>query len=130
MKKHYISADIVDYCFAVILIILVSGLIFVPILVRNIGVPEDSNDFGRFIEIERERYVCPSGDVVDEFMVYDKDTYIVYVYCVDNHSLSITPFLMRDSFGQLTVGVYDIYGDIIVPAELCDMEEDIWVLVG
>ena len=84
--------------------------------------------YGRFREIRHEEYIGPTGERMYEYLMYDRTTMLVYVYTTDcKGMLSITPYLMRDYFGQITCGLYNKETGGIDPAEMSDLvEEDVW----
>ena len=89
---------------------------------------EAPQQFGRFREIRHEEYMGPTGERMYEYLMYDRTTNLVYIYTTDCKSLlSITPYLMRDYFGQITCGLYNRETGGIDPAEMSDLvEEDEW----
>lgn len=96
------------------------GLI-IALLVLGIAMPagwsEEPMTFGIFVEIKHSEYDSADGEPVIQYLVYERHTRLVYIYTVYKGIPSVTPYLMRDSFGQTTVGVYDINAGVIMPVE-------------
>ena len=73
------------------------------------------NEYG--VRFEKICYVGPMNDW-DASLWYDRSTGVVYVL----YYKSITPYMMLDSFGCMTVGVYDEKTGMISPAEFTGEE--------
>lgn len=84
----------------------------------------DNITFGDFVEISRVN----DGRVI-QYTVYNKYTHVVYIGILYGGDLSFVPYYMRNSFGEMTVGIYDMPSGMIVPAEFHDEEESM-VLTG
>lgn len=85
-----------------------------------------ASTFGRFIEISCERF-----DDTAQYLVYDRSTLVVYVYTVYKDSVNIAPYIMRNVFGEMTVGIYNVDGGYIEPMEpYCDEYGEVWIDVG
>lgn len=103
------------------------------IMICAIAIPsahsESKQMFGRFIEIRHEMYMGLNGVWIYEYVVYDKDTGLVYLYITDGKSmLSVTPYMMRDYYGEITVGLYNRETGGIDPAESSRLvdEDEMW----
>ena len=103
-----------------LLIVLV--ILIPPVASTESEIPE----FGRFAVIR--------GDAIEhgmQYTVYDKQTKIVYIYTVGDRALDITPYLMRNVFGELTVGIYDAGSGVIMPMEpYLDEDGSVWKIAG
>jgi len=108
----------------ILMILLLVFTMMVPAVARS----EAPCRFGRFIEIRHEEYMGPAGQWMTEYVMYDRTTLLVYIYTTDGKSmLSITPYLMRDYFGQITCGLYNKETGGVDPAEMSDLiDEDEW----
>ena len=104
----------------------------VVLLVPGVAHSEAPAQFGRFREIRHEEYTGPSGERMYEYLMYDRTTNLVYIYTTDcKNLLAITPYMMRDYFGQITCGLYNRETGGIDPAEMSDLvEEDEWDIVN
>ena len=81
--------------------------------------------YGRFKEIRHSQYLGPTGERMYEYLMYDMTTMLVYIYTTDCKGLlSITPYLMRDYYGQITCGLYNKETGGVDPAELSFFVED------
>ena len=64
----------------------------------------------------------------EQYMVYDEKTMLVYVctFCngTNGGCMTITPHYGRDSYGQLTLYIYDPENEIIAPAEPWYFEDE------
>ena len=78
----------------------------------------------RFETIEQVDVVNVRGALIITDMVYDIETHVVYYRTFGAYGCSLTPYVMIDSFGTATVGIYDTYTETIVPAEAYFMYED------
>lgn len=88
--------------------------------VLMLGIP--TNDSGYFVLIESKGF---------QDLVYDQKTNIVYLIVRTGLSVGITPYMMRDSYGQLTVGVYNRESDEIEPGEPWYFDDpDEFIIVG
>lgn len=103
------------------------------IMVCAIAIPsahsESKRTFGRFIEIRNEKYIGLNSIWIYEYLVYDKDTKLVYLYITDGKMmLSVTPYMMRDYYGEITMGLYNAETGGIDPAESSRLvdEDDFW----
>ena len=85
---------------------------------------------GRFEEIRHDDYTAPNGSHIREYLVYDKQTKLVYIYSIAHDCFSITPYMMRDSYGMITVGIYDLDTCVIKPAEPDYSDEVELVVLG
>ena len=83
----------------------------------------------RFEEIDCNVYYA-DGVKVTERMVYEKETKVVYVMLLSRDSVSITPYIMRDMIGQMTVGLYDDIACVIYPAEIYFDEDETWFVIS
>lgn len=104
-------------------------LFVAALLVPGNALADAPMNYGHFSEIRHERYLGPTGDMVTEYLMYDRTTKLVYYYtiCESTGMLSITPYLMRDYYGRITVGLYNKETGGVDPAEAADMvDEDIW----
>ena len=97
---------------------LLAAVILVVALI--IGIP--TNDSGYFMVIENKG---------TQQLVYDQKTNIVYLIVRVGTSVGITPYMMRDSYGQLTVGVYNRESDEVEPGEPWYFDDpDEFIVVG
>ena len=88
--------------------------------VLMIGIP--TKESGYFTVIENKG---------SQSFVYDLKTNIVYLIIRVGPSVGITPYMMRDSYGQLTVGVYNRESDEIEPGEPWYFDDpDEFIIVG
>lgn len=108
--------------FAIVALWLATVVFFMPVN----RCPETSFDESIFAEINHSSYPCENGGTTVEYLVYEKETHVVYVYIVNHNSVSISPYIMRDLFGQMTVGIYDTYADVIMPAEIYFDDGETW----
>ena len=114
---------------------MMTGLL-IAILLSVIVLPgvqsESKRVFGRFVEISHEKYTGLNSMKIVEYLVYERDTHVVYVYTTDGTMmLSITPYLMRNVYGEMTFGVYDPESGVIMPAEpYLDENGEVWVIAG
>lgn len=87
------------------------------------------NTLGSFVEIRHEEYMNENDIWITEYLVYDRDTKLVYLYITDNDMmLSVTPYYMRNYYGEITIGLYNRETGGIDPAEpsrLLD-ESEVW----
>ena len=79
----------------------------------------------RFKEIDCNVFYA-DGVKVTERMVYEKETKVVYIMLLSHDSISITPYIMRDMIGQMTIGLYDDVACVIYPAEIYFDEDETW----
>ena len=91
--------------------------------------------FGQFVEIRHETYTGNSYNGFDttfwQYTVYNINTKIVYIYTIYRNGISITPYLMRNVYGEMSVGVYNEDAGVIEPMEpYFDDNGDEWVIVG
>ena len=93
--------------FAIILV----ALILLCSLATAEGAPR------RFEVIERVDEVNIRGTLLITDLVYDTETYVVYYRVYGEYRFSLTPYIMVDTFGSPTVGVYDPRTDTIEPLE-------------
>ena len=103
--------------FAVILIALM--------MITGIASAEKAHQ--QFEVIEQLEAVNIRGSLVITDLVYDVDTLVVYYRVFGANGLSMTPYIMINSFGSATVGIYDPKTEVIVPAEsyfLYEEEDD------
>lgn len=64
-------------------------------------------------------------------LVYDQKTNIVYLIIRSGTNFGITPYMMRDSYGQLTVGIYNRESDEIEPGEPWYFDDpDEFIVIG
>jgi len=97
---------------------LLAAVILVVVLI--IGIP--TNDSGYFMVIENKG---------TQQLVCDQKTNIVYLIVRVGTSVGITPYMMRDSYGQLTVGVYNRESDEVEPGEPWYFDDpDEFIVVG
>lgn len=66
--------------------------------------------FGRFITLNKEKYTSYDGSIRNQFIVYDKDTKIMYIIDNCRHGFSISPFYVMNSENEPVIGVYN--GDL------------------
>lgn len=78
----------------------------------------------QFEVIEQLEVVNIRGSLVITDLVYDVDTLVVYYRVFGANGLSMTPYIMINSFGSATVGIYDPKTETIVPAEAFFYDED------
>ena len=103
--------------FAVILIVLM--------MITGIASAEKAHR--QFEVIEQLEVVNIRGSLVITDLVYDIDTLVVYYRVFGANGLSMTPYIMINSCGSATVGIYDPKTEVIVPAEsyfLYEEEDD------
>ena len=102
------------------------ALVVVATIVVCFVVPSDSPSdepvqFGQFMEIRHETYEGNSymgfNTTFVQYTVYNVHTKVVYLYTVYRNGIAITPYFMRNIFGELTVGVYNTKEHIIEPME-------------
>ena len=107
---------------------LLAVVLAVLLLIPGAANSDAPAQFGRFREIRHEEYTGPSGDRMTEYLMYDMSTMLVYIYTTDKKSMiAITPYMMRDYFGQITCGLYNKETGGIDPAEMSTLvEEDEW----
>ena len=112
--------------------LLAALLVALVIVIPGAAHADAPAQFGHFMEIRHEQYLGPSGERMTEYLMYDRTTMLVYIYTTDCKSmLSITPYMMRDYYGQITCGLYNKETGGIDPAELATfLEEDEWEIVG
>lgn len=87
------------------------------------------NTLGSFVEIRHEEYMNENDIWITEYLVYDRDTKLVYLYITDNDMmLSVTPYYMRDYYGEITIGLYNLETGGIDPAEPARLvdEDEVW----
>ena len=116
MRKRF---DVIDACMLIVLLA-VASMVLAGILYAN-HESEQALTFGRFVEISR------NGST--EYTVYDEETHIVYICVFYNNNMTMMPYIMRDMYGQMTVGVYDEQSGKIYPAELYE-DEELWKIAG
>ena len=112
---------------------LIAGILVVVIVIGFVMVPvansEVRNTLGSFVEIRHEEYMNENDIWITEYLVYDRDTKLVYLYITDNDMmLSVTPYYMRNYYGEITIGLYNRETGGIDPAEpprLLD-ESEVW----
>ena len=110
----------------------IAAIMLILILSPGIARSDAKRQFGHFVEIRKEKYLNDKGVLLTEYMVYDRMTNLVYMYTTDGNAiLSITPYMMRDYYGQITVGLYNKETGGIEPAELSRfVEDDEWDLTA
>lgn len=114
----------------------VLAVMFVAMLLMLLPAITDADAparFGHFVEIRHDQYLGPTGEMMYEYMMYDRTTMIVYIYTTDGKNmLSITPYMMRDFYGQITCGLYNGETGGIDPAELSFFveEDEVWEIRG
>lgn len=116
------------------------ALIVVATIVVCFVVPSDSPSdepvqFGQFMEIRHETYDGNSymgfNTTFIQYTVYDTQTKVVYLYTVYRNGISFSPYIMRNVFGEMTVGVYNTETHEIEPMEpYLDEYGDEWVIAG
>ena len=87
------------------------------------------NTLGSFVEIRHEEYLLDNGEWMFEYLVYERDTKLVYIYVTDEKTkLAITPYFMRDYYGEITIGLYNRETGGIDPAEPARLvdEDEVW----
>ena len=77
-----------------------------------------------FETIEQVDVASIRGALIITDLVYDIETHVVYYRTFGAYGCSLTPYVMIDSFGTATVGIYDTHTETIVPAEAYFMYED------
>ena len=108
-----------------VLLAMMIALLFVP-SARS----EEPLEFGRFVVIRADTYE-DLAHKYHQYIVYDKQTLIVYIYTVGARVLEITPYLMRNVYGELTVGIYDVENGVIKPMEpYTDEDGYAWIITG
>ena len=104
--------------------IVLAGVVMVPVANSEVR-----NTLGSFVEIRHEEYMTENDIWITEYLVYDRDTKLVYLYITDNDMmLSVTPYYMRNYYGEITIGLYNRETGGIDPAEpsrLLD-ESEVW----
>lgn len=79
----------------------------------------------RFEVIEQVETVNIRGMLYITDLVYDVETLIVYYRTIGGYGVSLTPYIMVNSFGSPTVGWYDPETKSIEPVEaFFEYEED------
>ena len=81
------------------------------------GLAAAEEKLNRFEFIERVDEVNIRGTLLITDLVDDVETYVVYIRTFGEYRYSLTPYIMVDSFGSATVGVYDPRTDTIEPLE-------------
>ena len=112
--------------FILTVVILIGGIIAALYCSSSEG--EEFLEFGRFVEIKHEDFSYRGLNSV-QYFVYDRHTYLVYVVMVYRDSMSISPYMMLDVYGQITVGYYNTENGTIMPAEAV-WEEETWTVTG
>lgn len=98
------------------------GLLAIVLIVAILMIDIRAHDSGYFIVIENKG---------PQQLVYDQKTNIVYLIINSGTSLGITPYMMRDSYGQLTVGIYNRESDEIEPGEPWYFDDpDEFIVIG
>lgn len=101
------------------------ALIFMTVVVLLCGVATADGTHRRFEVIEQVEAVNIHGALLITDLVYDVETLIVYYRTIGAGGLSMTPYIMVNSFGSPTVGWYDPETKIIEPVEaFFEYEED------
>ena len=62
---------------------------------------------GNYIIIKETHYVDPFMNAPTEYLVYDKNTKVMYTYTRTGHGLSICPYYVTDEKGNPSVGVFN-----------------------
>ena len=120
---------------AIVMISLIIGTIYCIFSEPAKPEPEQPMQFGQFVEIKHEEYEGDSymGFVTTfrQYTVYNINTKVVYLYTVYRNGIAITPYIMRNVFGEMTVGVYNTETHEIEPMEpyLDEFGEE-WVIAG
>jgi len=120
---------------AVVLVSLIIGTIYCIFAEPVKNGDEPPMQFGRFMEIRHDTYVGNSYMGFDvtfmQYTVYDTQTKVVYLYTVYRNGISLSPYIMRNVFGEMTVGVYNTETHEIEPMEpYLDEYGDEWVIAG
>lgn len=102
-------------------------VVILIVLMMITGIASAEKDHRQFEVIEQLEVVNIRGSLVITDLVYDVDTLVVYYRIFGANGLSLTPYIMLNSFGSATVGIYDPKTEVIVPAEsyfLYEEEDD------
>lgn len=110
--KHYI--------FIIVAILLVIGVI----ALYSTAVANAGNRPEQFKLIDRIDISDVGGEQMYTDLIYDTKTLVVYLRTYGINRYSLTPYIMLDSFGCMTVGKYDPKTETIVPAEAFFYDED------
>ena len=121
----------------IVIISLIVGVILCTVIdpPKQVDKSEQPMQFGQFVEIKHEEYEGDSymGFVTTfrQYTVYNVNTKVVYLYTVYRNGIAITPYIMRNVFGEMTVGVYNTETHEIEPMEpyLDEFGEE-WVIAG
>lgn len=118
----------------VIVIVLVIALVLSWLVLAVTAIDNAHNEpveikDSRFKEIDCNVYYV-DGEKVTERMVYETETKVVYIMLLSRDSVSITPYIMRDMIGQMTVGLYDDVACVIYPAEIYFDEDETWFVIS
>ena len=68
---------------------------------------ETKRKFGSFIEISHQEYYDNKSNYNKEYIVYDKDTKLVYYYVTGSQRLSITPYNIVLEDGTIAQAIYN-----------------------
>ena len=104
--------------------LMLAGFVMMPV-----AQSEARNTLGSFVEIRHEEYLLDNGEWMFEYLVYERDTKLVYIYVTDEKTkLAITPYYMRDYYGEITIGLYNRETGGIDPAEPARLvdEDEVW----
>ena len=113
-------------------VIIIAFCVVVEVERANKGEPQR---FGQFVVIKLDAY---DGDsymgfetTFRQYTVYNENTKVVYLYTVYRNGIAITPYIMRNVFGEMTVGVYNTETHEIAPMEpYMDEYGEEWVIAG
>jgi len=110
-------------------VFILATLVFAGVVMVPVANSEVRTTLGSFVEIRHEEYMNENDIWITEYLVYDRDTKLVYLYITDNDMmLSVTPYFMRDYYGEITIGLYNRETGGIDPAEPARLvdEDEVW----
>jgi len=116
-------------------LVIAAVVIVMCVLCCSCGSEEYPMRFGQFVEIRHETYKADSymGFVAEfrQYTVYNIYTKVVYIYTVYRNGISIAPYIMRNVYGEMSVGVYNEDTGVIEPIEPYFDDNGVeWVIVG
>ena len=112
-----------------VFVCILAAILFVGFVMIPAAQSEARNTLGSFVEIRREEYINENDVWITEYLVYERDTKLVYLYITDGDMmLAVTPYYMRNYYGEITIGLYNRETGGIDPAEPARLldESEIW----
>ena len=113
-----------------VFVCILAAILFVGFVMIPAAQSETKRQFGRFVEICHDRYTEGSRTIY-QYLVYEKGSNLVYVLITDgNFAMALSPYVMRDYYGRVTVGMYNKETGGIDPAESSQMvdENEVWAI--